>query len=206
LVDGNVARVLSRVFAVRGDARARAWQIAGRLLPTGRGGAFNEALMELGATICTPRAPDCSRCPLQQMCAGRADPAKYPQPRKRKDRPLLEWRALALRRRDGAVLLARRPAGSLFAGLWDLPMQRPAGIRLHGAIAAIGVVEQTLTHREVRVRIEAAKASGTPASAEVRWVAPEGIAALGISSLARKSLRRAGVLTAERSSTTLRAP
>src|SRR5207248_8758943 len=54
LVDGNVARVLSRIFTVRGDARAKAWKIAAQLLPAGGGGPFNEALMELGATVCTP--------------------------------------------------------------------------------------------------------------------------------------------------------
>jgi A/G-specific adenine glycosylase len=206
LVDGNVARVLSRVFAVRADARSEAWRIAARLLPPGRAGPFNEALMELGATVCTPRSPDCARCPLRRMCRGRDDPGKYPPARKRIQRPVLEWRALALRRGDGAVLLARRPAGTLFAGLWDLPAERPSGIRVHGPVVGRGVVEQTLTHREVRVTIEAARASGIPLSAEVRWVAPEGIAVLGISSLARKSLRCAGVLTAERSSRTLRAP
>jgi A/G-specific adenine glycosylase len=206
LVDGNVARVLSRLCAVRTDARARAWNIAARLLPPGRAGRFNEALMELGATVCTPRSPDCARCPLQDVCRGRDAPERYPAAPKRAERSLLAWRALALRRRDGAVLLARRPPGALFAGLWDLPPGRPAGIRLHGPIATLGIVEQTLTHREVRVTIEAARASGTPSSADVRWVAPEGIAALGISSLARKSLRRAGVLTPEGPSTTVRGP
>ena len=91
------------------------------------------------------------------------------------------------------MLLARRPQDALFGGLWDLPTERPVGIRLHGPLVARGQVEQTLTHREVRVFIEAARASGTPRSPEVRWVAPEGLAALGLSSLARKSLLRAGV-------------
>jgi hypothetical protein len=68
------------------------------------------------------------------------------------------------------------------------------------------VVEQTLTHREVRVTIETARASGTPVDSDVRWVAPEGIAAMGISSLARKSLCCAGVLTHDHTSRTLRAP
>jgi A/G-specific adenine glycosylase len=206
LVDGNVARVLSRIFAVRGNARAKAWQIAGQLLPAGRGGLFNEALMELGATVCTPRSPGCARCPVREMCRGRDDPAKYPAARRRAPRPVLEWRALALRRGDGAVLLARRPAGMLFAGLWDLPAEKPAGIRMHGRATSRGVVEQTLTHREVRVTIETARASGTPVDSDVRWVAPEGIAAMGISSLARKSLRCAGVLTHDHTSRTLRAP
>jgi adenine-specific DNA glycosylase len=91
------------------------------------------------------------------------------------------------------VLLARRPAGALFARLWDLPAERPAGIRIHGRLQNCGEVEQTLTHREVRVTIRAARASGKPSSSEVRWVIPEGLAALGLSSLTRKSLRRAGV-------------
>ena len=106
----------------------------------------------------------------------------------------MEWEALALTRKDGAVLLARRPLGVLFAGLWDLPEERPAGIRVHGRLEHCGIVEQTLTHREVRVAIRAARASGVPASTDVRWVAPDGLAAVGLSSLARKSLRQAGVL------------
>ena len=69
-----------------------------------------------------------------------------------------------------------------------------------------GMVEQTLTHREVRVSIAAARASGTPGSPDVRWVLPDGLSGLGLSSLARKSLRLAGVLTAERTSRTFRAP
>jgi A/G-specific adenine glycosylase len=206
LVDGNVARVLSRVFALHGDARAKAWKLAPTLLPPGRSGPFNEALMELGATICTPRSPDCARCPLTLECRGKAHPERYPARRPRLPRPLLEWRALALRRKDGAVLLARRPEGALFGGLWDLPVERPVGIRVHGPLVRRGVVEQTLTHREVRVEIDGGRASGLPSSPEVRWVAPEGIAALGVSSLGRKSLRVAGVLTAKRRSTRLRAP
>jgi hypothetical protein len=67
---------------------------------------------------------------------------------------------------------------------------------VHGQLEDRGVVEQTLTHREVRVVIRAARASGIPASAEVRWVAPDGLAAVGLSSLARKSLRQAGILAA----------
>ncbi len=209
LVDGNVVRVLARVYALEGDARAQAWKIAAEILPKGRAGSFNEALMELGATVCTPRAPACTRCPLRALCTlrtRRLDPGQYPAPKAKPARPLLEWRALALTRKDGAVLLQRRPADSLFAGMWDLPRDKPAGVRIHGAPVPCGVVEQTLTHREVRVAVEAARASGTPASPDVRWVAPEGLVALGVSSLARKSLRRAGILTPARPSRTLRAP
>src|SRR5205085_756172 len=123
LVDGNVARVLARIFRLRGDARAEAWKIAPKLVPRGRGGAFNAALMELGATLCTPGAPRCGECPIAAHCAGRGAPERYPEARKRGRRTLLEWRALALTRRDGAVILVRRPERSLFGGLWDLPQQ-----------------------------------------------------------------------------------
>src|SRR5205085_1237000 len=93
LVDGNVARVLARVFRLRGDARAQAWNLAGKLLPRGRGGAFNEALMELGATLCTPRAPRCDLCPIKGLCQGRENAEDFPEPKPRAPRPLLQWEA-----------------------------------------------------------------------------------------------------------------
>jgi A/G-specific adenine glycosylase len=193
LVDGNVARVLARVFRLRGDAVKAAWELAPRLLPKGRAGPFNEGLMELGATLCTPRAPRCAQCPLARLCEGKGAPERYPAPKKRPVRPLLEWRALALTRKDGAVLLARRPQGALFAGLWDLPAAAPRGVRVHGVLTECGTVEQTLTHREVRVAIHAGRGSGSPRGVDLRWVLPANLGEVGLSSLARKSLRKAGV-------------
>jgi adenine-specific DNA glycosylase len=134
-------------------------------------------------------------CPIRTACAGKDAPERYPPPRKRPERPLLEWTALALTRRDGAVLLARRPAG-LFAGLWDLPPEGPVpGIRV-GATADVGIVEQTLTHREVRVRLLRGAATGTPRGDGVRWVLPRDLGQVGLSSLARKALRKAGIASA----------
>ncbi|MCA1825350.1 MAG: A/G-specific adenine glycosylase [Myxococcales bacterium] len=200
LVDGNVARVLARVFRLEGDARAKSWKIAEELLPRGHAGEFNEALMELGATVCTPRAPNCTNCTIRMSCLGRDTPERFPEPKKRPDRPLLEWKAVALRRRDGAILLARRPPDSLFAGMWDLPMSDPGarlpkwpGVRVRGRLEDRGVVAQTLTHREVRVAIRAGHASGAPKTDSLKWVAPNDLHQLGLSSLARKSLRKAGI-------------
>jgi adenine-specific DNA glycosylase len=116
----------------------------------------------------------------------------------------LRWRALALVRSDGAVLLARRPRDSLFGGLWDLPQEKPAGVRVQGALNRCGLVEQTLTHREVRVEICRAEAAGQPHGKDVRWVSPQHLSTLGLSSLTRKSLQQAGVLTSRRGSKTLR--
>lgn len=191
LVDGNVARVMARLFRLDGDARAQSWAKAAELLPPGRAGAFNEALMELGALVCVPRNPRCEACPLALLCKGKDEPDRFPAKKERKPRPLLQWRAVALRRRDGAVLLARRPEGSLFAGLWDLPAPESVQ-RFWTALEPRGEVRQTLTHREVHVEIFTAAASGR-APAGMRWVAPADLGALGLSSLATKSLRQAGV-------------
>ena len=195
LVDGNVARVLARVFRLRGDARAQAWPIAARLLPRGRAGEFNEALMELGATVCTPRQPRCTVCPIRDQCAGRDRPEAFPAAKKRAARTLLHLQAVALRRADGAVLLARRPERDLFGGLWDLPARVPlAGVRVQGPLRRYGTVEQTLTHRQLFVAIRVGRATGTPGSKRLRWVMPGELGKLGLSSLARKSLRLAGVI------------
>lgn len=237
VVDGNVARVLSRLFRLAGDpaqARALAWKAAPGLLPRGRAGLFNEALMELGALVCTPRSPKCSDCPLSAHCLARAqgDPERFPGPKKKKPRPRLTWAAAALFQR-GAVLLARREPGALFEGLWDLPSAEVpppevsllardgadlgAGARA-GALAPlleiaqtaaqaialscglkvqltpVGEVEQTLTHREVRVLIFRGEARGrTGGERELRWVREGDLASLGLSSLARKSLFACGV-------------
>lgn len=195
LVDGNVERVLARVYALEGDARPQAWKIAEEILPRGQAGVFNEALMELGATVCTPRNPMCTSCTIRTHCRGRSTPERYPQPRKKAARPLLAWDALALRRADGAVLLARRPEGSLFAGMWDLPESalKLPGVRQRGAARECGIVEQTLTHREVRVAIRTAEGTGAPRAESLRWVKPSELAGIGLSSLAKKSLRKAGL-------------
>src|SRR3954471_12896416 len=86
LVDGNVYRVLARVYRL--ERREDAWAKAAEILPKGRAGAFNEALMELGATVCTPRVPKCTKCPLRAECLARGqNPEQYPPPAKRRARP-----------------------------------------------------------------------------------------------------------------------
>ena len=116
VVDGNVERVLARLFGRNVD-REDAWQQAQDLLSRDRPGDFNQAMMELGATICTPRAPQCLVCPLITWCATRGAGETQPQsPRKR------EQLCYALVPQKDAVLLVQRPAdSSLMAGMWELP-------------------------------------------------------------------------------------
>jgi A/G-specific adenine glycosylase len=98
------------------------WRHAEAHMPKHRLADYTQAVMDLGATVCT-RRPDCARCPLNKDCAAHAQGREphYPQPRPRKPRPQRETRMLILQRTDGSVLLERRPAAGIWGGLWCLP-------------------------------------------------------------------------------------
>lgn len=121
VLDGNVRRVLSRAFGLRRPAEAELWALAESLLPRRRAGMFNEALMELGATICAPRAPRCSACPLRAMCQAYAggDPEAYPAKPARRTTPHHEVLTAVVVDGDGRVLLGQRPQHGLLGGLWE---------------------------------------------------------------------------------------
>jgi len=217
LVDGNVARVLCRIegwpVAVE-EALVRSWQRAPQLLPSGAAGDFNQALMELGATLCTPAAPACDRCPARSLCASarRGDPERYPLPKRRPQRRPMLLAAVAVVA-AGRVLLQRRERKGLFGGLWELPCRsvEPAEpwpeveSALHdalmlpadGVLERRGEVRQALTHRDVTVRlfrVDLPSAATEPVGAdERRWAAPDELSSLGLSSLVVKALLAAGV-------------
>jgi A/G-specific adenine glycosylase len=128
VVDGNVIRVLSRLFAYGGDTKStaakkkmQAW--ADELLVTGRAGEFNEAMMELGALICVPVAPKCADCPLQSVCEAFAKgaPDSYPVMKKKKKVPHIVVGAAVTVNRKGEVLIAQRLEGDMLGGLWEFP-------------------------------------------------------------------------------------
>jgi A/G-specific adenine glycosylase len=140
VVDGNVQRVLARVLNEEADvtraAGRRAIQAAAdALVPAGRPGDWNQAVMELGATVCTPRAPACSDCPIAADCAGRAAgrPERLPRRPRRGAAPHHDI-AAGLVWREDRVLIARRPAAGLLGGLWEFPGgKRRAGESLEEA-------------------------------------------------------------------------
>jgi A/G-specific adenine glycosylase len=127
IVEANSARVLCRLFACQKDVKSThvrqwLWRAAESLLPARRVGEFNQALMELGALVCTPRQPRCDTCPLADCCAARARgwqeniPRKSPTPNATRTTEA----AVVIRRREG-VLLVQRPATGRWANLWEFP-------------------------------------------------------------------------------------
>jgi A/G-specific adenine glycosylase len=127
ILDGNVKRVLSRLFAVsgnpvRGKTEDLLWNYSESLIPKGRAGSFNQALMDLGATICTPKDPQCARCPLHRLCKATASGNVERFPSRGIKRPIPSIKAVsAVIRKDGHVLLRQRPAKGLLGGLWEFP-------------------------------------------------------------------------------------
>lgn len=128
IVDGNVVRVLSRIFALKGDPakaplKQRLWQLARELVPVDQPSEFNQSLMELGATICTPTSPRCPECPVAKQCAALAQGLERELPQLAKRKAPTEVRtAAAYVRRGDRVLLHQLPADAArWAGLWVLP-------------------------------------------------------------------------------------
>ncbi len=128
VLDGNVIRVLSRLTAYEGDtskgtAKRELQTLAQDLLIEGEAGAYNEAMMELGALICTPRQPKCAVCPMQRVCAayGKGEATLYPRPRPRRAVPHKEVGAAVVVNRKGQVLIAQRLDNAMLGGLWEFP-------------------------------------------------------------------------------------
>ncbi len=131
VVDGNVERVLSRLCAISGDPKSTPnqklyWRLAEELVDPEAPGDFNQAMMELGATVCTPQNPTCMLCPVREHCEGFAggDPSAYPDTARRtRQRPMTVHTAVIVRRvgDERAFLVVKRPSDGLLAGLWEFP-------------------------------------------------------------------------------------
>ncbi|HYR36029.1 MAG TPA: A/G-specific adenine glycosylase [Burkholderiales bacterium] len=148
ILDGNVKRVLARAFAVS-DAKAL-WPLAERLLPKRGIETYTQALMDLGATVCTRLNPRCERCPVSDACKARKQKriAELPAPRARRELPQREVTWLVLRH-DDAVLVERRPSPGIWGGLWCPPEfagRKPAGAK------ALAPIEHGFTHYRLRIK------------------------------------------------------
>lgn len=138
ILDGNVKRLLARFAAVAGwpgqsHVRAMLWALAERYTPAERTADYTQAIMDLGAMVCTPRQPCCHQCPLAEGCAAHEQgrEADYPMPKPRRDLPVRATQMLLLRRAEGEVLLERRPPVGVWGGLWSFP-ECPLGVDIAG--------------------------------------------------------------------------
>lgn len=165
VVDSNVERVVARLFAVETAlpaARGEIYRLAGSITPDRECGDFAQAMMDLGSALCTPRSPDCGRCPLESRCAARAggDPRRYPRKAARRARPRREGVAYWLEH-DGHVLLVRRPAKGLLGGMLALPTDGegpPADAQWRES----GSVDHVFTHFELSMKLLCADAGARP--------------------------------------------
>ncbi|MDD5466306.1 MAG: A/G-specific adenine glycosylase [Anaerolineales bacterium] len=199
-VDGNQRRVLARVFNLEEPLNTpagerRLWELAEAHLPKSQAGAFNQALMDLGAMVCTQRAPACGLCPLAEFCQARRLGVQEGRPVRRGKAPTPRYQvAAAVIRREGRVLITQRPADKLLGGMWEFPggkqqegedlagcLQRElmeelgVGVRIG---APFGVYRHAYTHFRVTVHAFTCELSNgmqpLPLEAQaMRWCLPE---------------------------------
>jgi A/G-specific adenine glycosylase len=209
VVDGNVRRVLSRLFALSGPRWRKDgpyYNLAQELLDHKDPGSWNQALMELGATVCRPRKPLCPACPLRLGCRARAQgsPEAFPEPRHRRATVRVTV-AAALVERGGLVLLVRRKEGRLMGRLWEVPQTslesggRADLVRELRSAHGIDVVpgpllvraRHAITHRSIQLEGYLSKLKGRPPRDTERfaWVDPRRPAGLPMGAITRKMLK-----------------
>jgi A/G-specific adenine glycosylase len=190
IVDGNVARVLCRIDKVTADPRDKAtanllWARAEAILPDARPGDFNSALMELGATVCTPRNPQCLTCPARAHCEAQAAGVQesIPPPRKAKQTPLERRWTFCVVDHAGRFLIEQRPSTGRWAGMWQFltvaadAKRKPAEV-VAAAVGgktsspkALGQVTHALTHRRYEFDVFACRLNrATDDALPRRWV------------------------------------
>ncbi len=173
VLDGNIERVMARLFAVEAPlpgAKRRLRDHAAALTPERRPGCHAQALMDLGAGVCTPRAPSCLVCPLRRWCRAAAEGSAAELPRKapKTAKPVRQGRAWAAVDRAGRVWVIRRPAKGLLGGMLALPStdwaEGPAAGAppVPGAWAALGEVRHTFSHFHLRLEVLRAEIDPLP--------------------------------------------
>lgn len=182
VVDGNVERVLERVLG-RKDGREVAWQRAEGLLDRARPGDFNQAMMELGATVCTPRAPQCLICPVHSFCVTRGLEQPKPQaPRKNKET------YYGFAQRGEHVLLVRRAAdASLMAGMWELPSLSRENVNGDEPVLR---VRHSITDTDYRVSVFSMAPEIVRDTEFEKWFTAKQCESLAVTGLTRKILRK----------------
>ena len=216
VVDGNVERVMARLFAVEEPlptSKKQLKQLATQLTPELRPGDYAQAVMDLGATVCTPRSPSCDLCPWQKPCVARKRGIAADLPRKapKKAKPTRRGVCFWLTRPDGAVLLRRRPEKGLLGGMMEIPSTpwqsdqwvreealtlSPATVTNSKWQSLPGVITHTFTHFHLVLSVEAApvtprRASRVANQDDLSWVHLGAMADQALPSVMRKVVKHA---------------
>ena len=206
-VDGNVERVVARLYAIEDElpaAKQNIRRLAECLVPAERAGDFAQALMDLGATICTPKTAACALCPLMSACAARrrGDPEAFPAKAPKKEGRLRRGAAFIVLRSDGFVLVRSRPPRGLLGGMTEVPTTQwthdfDGGQELAPHLGRAqpswrriaGVVTHTFTHFPLELVVYVAEVSpNTAAPSGARWVARADLADEALPNVMRKVL------------------
>lgn len=182
-VDGNVERVLQRLCGLRMQ-NGELWQMAEYLLSRSRPGDSNQAMMELGATVCLPRQPRCLLCPVSEMCATRGELDYAHQPQRQRKREI--YYALDCRN-ESVFLVQRDKAATLMPGMWELPEIGGS----NGSAVSFIKLRHSITVTDYLVHVVRCRA---PEGAVGRWVSKSRITRLPLAGLARKILRAVEVI------------
>jgi A/G-specific adenine glycosylase len=214
-VDGNIERVIARLYAVQTPlpaAKPEIFRLAAALTPPRRSGDFAQAMMDLGATICSPKRPACALCPWNENCAAHAcgEAEMFPRRTPKREGVLRRGAAFVARSADGFLLVRTRPPKGLLGGMTEVPttqwiedfddgsaLESTPLFSKRGKSAAWhripGVVRHTFTHFPLELAVYAAEIpTSTPAPAGMRWIALADLGGEALPSLMRKVVAHAG--------------
>jgi A/G-specific adenine glycosylase len=203
VVDGNIERVIARLFAIAeplAEAKASIREHQASLTPDQRAGDYAQAMMDLGATICTAVRPACSLCPLSDACAARASgsPEAYPAKARKTARPTRYGTAYVAVRKDGAVLLRRRPQKGLLGGMVEVPgsewspEMNETAPPFEAAWRDAGKIVHVFTHFRLELSVQTAEVDvQAPARRNTWWASPSELPGEALPSVMKKAIEAA---------------
>jgi A/G-specific adenine glycosylase len=220
ILDGNVIRVLCRIFGIGQDpakttTRRRLWSLARELVETASQtrlayscSTLNQSLMELGALICTPKGPSCERCPVEKYCVARKTSRvlRLPALAKREKQTARRFAAFVAQRGD-QFLVRQRPDNVVNAGFWEFPnveqefdasLTSPAGLTLRKSAVPFLVIRHTITRYQITLEVYEADSNGHDPQSDGEWRDLESLAALPFSAAHKKILERLADLFVDR--------
>lgn len=212
ILDGNVKRVLTRYFAVSGwpgrtQVEKQLWSIAEELQPSHSPRQYTQAMMDLGATVCTRTKPNCQHCPLQAGCQGlkTGQPTQFPNSKPKKNKPEKNTTLLMIQRPDGAYLLEKRPSKGIWGGLWSFPEAQDSSTAqqhlldilpsVSASSSVLDVFRHTFSHYHLHIQPMLFKLSQTPLHCaetdkhERCWYNPNEPIELGLAAPVKKLLK-----------------